>query len=115
MAQYEAEMERYFQALASVIEQALAKAPPAPPARYIPQTFDQRFAGKAFVVRGDLSGYEKGQVKQLIESFGGKIGRNMTGKTDYFVCGSGVGDLFKTAQKHKTALLSADYFEDIPR
>lgn len=115
LAQFEAEMEQYCRALAPVIEQALAKAPPPPPARYLPQTFDQRFAGKTFVVRGDLSGYEKGQVKGLIQSFGGKIGRNITSKTDYFVCGSGVGDPFKTALKHKTPLLSADYFEDMTR
>lgn len=114
-AQFEEEMEQYCQALAPVIQQAIAKAPPAPPARYIPQTFDQRFAGKTFIVRGDLSGYQEGQVKQLIESFGGKIGRNITGKTDYFVCGSGVGNPFKTALKHKIPLLSADYFEDMTR
>ena len=42
-------------------------------------------------------------------------GRNVTSKTAYFVCGSGVGAPFKTALKHSVPLLSADYFEDMAR
>ena len=99
-----------------VIEEALKNATDlTPPVRYIPQTFDQRFAGKTFIVKGDLDGYEKGQVKDLIEKFGGKVGQRVTAKTAYFVCGSGVGNPFKTALKHGTPLLSADYFEDMTR
>lgn len=100
----------------AIIEEAVKNAPDlTPPARFIPQTFDQRFAGKTFIVKGDLDGYEEGQVKNLIEKFGGKVGRNVTANTAYFVCGSGVGDPFKTALKHGTPLLSADYFEDMTR
>lgn len=104
----------------SRLGRALKKAPKnvldlTPPARFISQTFDQRFAGKTFIVEGDLDGYEKGQVKDLIEKFGGEVEQNVTAKTAYFVCGSGVGNPFKTALKHGTPLLSADYFENMTR
>lgn len=109
-------MEKYNSRLGRALKEALKNVPDlTPPARFIPQTFDQRFAGKTFIVKGDLDGYEKGQVKELIEKFGGKVGQRVTDKTAYFVCGSGVGDPFKTALKHGTPLLSADYFEDLTR
>lgn len=109
-------MKQYRAKLAPVLEKALANIPAlTPPDRFIPQTFDRRFAGKTFIVKGGLDGYEEGQVQELIEKFGGKVGHRITAKTAYFVCGSGVGDPFETALKYGTPLLSADYFEDMTR
>lgn len=66
------------QELLSVVEHALADMPNlTPSARFIPQTFDQRFAGKDFIVKGDLDGYEEGQVKDFIEKFGGGPERHL--------------------------------------
>lgn len=111
----EREGDSYFtanhDALLTVIQEAIQSVP----ARYIPTEFDQRFKGKRFVVKGDLDGYEEGQAAELVEKFGGKVMKNVTASVNYFVCGSGVGDPIRTAMKHGTTILTADYFEDMTR
>ena len=98
-------------ALLAVIQEAIQSVP----ARYIPETYDQRFKGKKFVVKGDLDGYDEGQAAEIIEKFGGKVMKNVTANVNYFVCGRGVGDPIRTALKHGTPVLTANYFEDMTR
>ena len=102
-------------ALSAAIQKAIAAARRPAHERYIPTDFDQRFKGKRFVVKGKLDGYEEGQAAELVEKFGGKVMKNVTASVNYFVCGSGVGDPIRTAMKHGTTILTADYFEDLTR
>ena len=102
-------------ALRSAIQKAVAAARRPAHERYIPTDFDQRFKGKRFVVKGKLDGYEEGQAAELVEKFGGKVMKNVTASVSYFVCGRGVGDPIRTAMKHGTTILTADYFEDMTR
>lgn len=112
-------MEQYIadnrDALRSAIQKAVAAARRPAHERYIPTDFDQRFKGKRFVVKGKLDGYEEGQAAELVEKFGGKVMKNVTASVSYFVCGRGVGDPIRTAMKHGTTILTADYFEDMTR
>ena len=102
-------------ALRSAIQKAVAAARRPTHERYIPTDFDQRFKGKRFVVKGKLDGYDEGQAAELVEKFGGKVMKNVTASVSYFVCGTGVGDPIRTAMKHGTTILTADYFEDMTR
>ena len=67
------------------------------------------------MVKGKLDGYDEGQAAELVEKFGGKVMKNVTASVSYFVCGTGVGDPIRTAMKHGTTILTADYFEDMTR
>lgn len=102
-------------ALRSAIQKAVAAARRPAHERYIPTDFDQRFKGKRFVVKGKLDGYDEGQAAEIVEKFGGKVMKNVTASVSYFVCGTGVGDPIRTAMKHGTTILTADYFEDMTR
>ena len=112
-------MEQYIadnrDALRSAIQKAVAAARRPTHERYIPTDFDQRFKGKRFVVKGKLDGYDEGQAAEIVEKFGGKVMKNATASVSYFVCGRGVGDPIRTAMKHGTTILTADYFEDMTR
>ncbi len=112
-------MEQYIadnrDALRSAIQKAVAAARRPTHERYIPTDFDQRFKGKRFVVKGKLDGYDEGQAAEIVEKFGGKVMKNATASVSYFVCGTGVGDPIRTAMKHGTTILTADYFEDMTR
>ncbi len=112
-------MEQYIadnrDALRSAIQKAVAAVRRPAHERYIPTDFDQRFKGKRFVVKGKLDGYEEGQAAEIVEKFGGKVMKNVTASVSYFVCGRGVGDPIRTAMKHGTTILTADYFEDMTR
>lgn len=100
-------------ALVRQVEESVAVRPPV--RRFVPETFDSRFKGKKFVVKGELEGYTVEEVQELIQKFGGKVGKNVTATVTYLVYGSGVGDSFRTALKHNVTFLSADYFEDMTR
>ncbi len=53
---------------------------------------------KTFVITGSLS-MERGQMKSLIESKGGKVSGSISGKTDYLVAGEGGGSKRDKAEK----------------
>ena len=100
-------------ALIRQVEESVVVRPPV--RRFVPETFDSRFKGKKFVVKGELEGYTVEEVQELVQKFGGKVGKNVTATVNYLVYGSGVGDSFRTALKHHVTFLSADYFEDMTR
>ena len=100
-------------ALVRQVEESVVVRPPV--RRFVPETFDNRFKGKKFVVKGELEGYTVEEVQELVQKFDGKVGKNVTAAVTYLVYGSGVGDSFRTALKHNVTFLSADYFEDMTR
>ena len=60
--------------------------------RFRPETFDNRFAGKTFVITGEPDDYGKDETKTLIENFGGVVRTAVSGKTDYLLTGEYAGE-----------------------
>ena len=56
-------------------------------------------AGKTFVITGSLNNYSRKELKDLIESKGGKVTGSVTGKTDYLIN----NDSTSNSTKNKTA------------
>lgn len=61
---------------------------------------EQIFAGKTFVITGSVEHFaNRGEVKELIESRGGKVAGSVSGKTDYLIN----NDVTSTSGKNKKA------------
>ena len=58
--------------------------------------------GKTFVVSGVFDNFGREDIKNVIESFGGKISSSISGKTDYVVAGNNMGP----AKKQKAIKLN---------
>ena len=103
------------QAVAEAIEAADAFAvTPAPPV--VPASFDRRFAGKTFAVKGDDFGaYAPGEIERMITAFGGAVAEEIANGADFVVCGASMGKAFDDALQCGAALLSPEYFEDMTR
>ena len=59
----------------------------------------ETLAGKRFVVTGTLSSFSRGEVKELIKSFGGKVSDSVSNKTDFLVAGENAGSKLEKARK----------------
>lgn len=62
------------------------------------QAQDQRFAGMTFVLTGTLPTMKRGEAKQLIESFGGKVSGSVSKKTAVVVAGEDSGSKLTKAE-----------------
>ncbi len=62
------------------------------------QAQDQRFAGMTFVLTGTLPTMKRGEAKQLIESFGGKVSGSVSKKTAVVVAGEDAGSKLTKAE-----------------
>ena len=96
-----------------LFQQAEAAANPPVPERFRPETFDGRFQGKKFVVKGERTGYTAEELASILTGFGAAVEEEVTEQTDYLICGSGVGEPFRTALALGTTILTADYLEDL--
>jgi DNA ligase (NAD+) len=56
-----------------------------------PQNDYQPLANKTLVVSGKFEGYERDELKALIEQLGGKTAGSISGKTDFVVAGADMG------------------------
>ena len=64
-------------------------------------------AGKSFVVSGVFSNYSRDEIKNLIESNGGKVSSSVSSKTDYVVAGANMGPSKKEkAEKNNIDIIS---------
>lgn len=109
-------IEKNREIFSTAVQNALKQAAAQPKSvRFFPESFDQRFAGKIFVIRGELDGYTTGEITSLIEQFGGVVYRNITPRTDYFIYGESAGEALQTALQYHIPILSVDYFEDFIR
>ena len=63
-----------------------------------PVLFDDRFAGKQFVLTGTLSSFTRDEARALIEARGGRVNSSVSKKTDYVVAGEEAGSKLDKAQ-----------------
>ena len=65
------------------------------------------FLGKSFVISGVFSNYSRSDIKNLIESNGGRVSSSISSKTNYLVAGQNMGPSKKEkAEKLKTLIIS---------
>ncbi len=82
--------------------------------RFHPETFDNRFAGKTFVITGEPDDYGKNSAKEIIENFGGVVRGSVSGKTDYLLVGVYSGDKkIEKAQELGIHIIDTDDFEQM--
>ncbi len=68
----------------------------------------QPLEGLTFVVTGTLPSLSRTEVKDLIESHGGKVTGNISGNTSYLVLGEDPGSKYGQAQKRGVPIISED-------
>ena len=68
--------------------------------------------GKAFVITGTLSS-KRDEVKDSIESFGGKVSGSVSNKTDYVLVGDKPGSKYTKAQELGIPIISEEEFEEM--
>lgn len=82
--------------------------------RFHPETFDNRFAGKTFVITGEPDEYGKDGAKEIIENFGGVVRTAISGKTDYLLAGTYSGEKkLEKAKELGVSIISTDDFEQM--
>jgi DNA ligase (NAD+) len=70
------------------------------------ETGPQPLEGLTFVVTGTLPSLSRTEVKNLIESNGGKVTRSVSGNTNYLVLGEDPGSKYDQALKRNVTILS---------
>ena len=67
------------------------------------------FLGKSFVISGVFSNYSRSDIKNLIESNGGRVSSSISSKTNYLVAGQNMGPSKKEkAEKLQTQIISEE-------
>jgi DNA ligase (NAD+) len=78
----------------------------------VPSVASQPFEGLTFVVTGTLANFNRTEIKEFIQSHGGKVAGTVSKNTDYLVAGENAGSKLTKAQElgvpviSETALLS---------
>ena len=75
--------------------------------------YDQRFAGKTFVLTGSLENYTRDQAGEIIENFGGKVSGSVSKKTSYVLAGEEAGSKLTKAQDLGVTIISEQEFIDM--
>ena len=74
---------------------------------------DTRFAGKTFVLTGELSGYKRDEAAAIIESFGGKASSSVSKKTTYVLAGENSGSKLKKATDLGITIINEEQFNEM--
>ncbi len=74
---------------------------------------DTRFAGKIFVLTGELNGYKRDEAARIIEGFGGKASSSVSRKTSYVLAGENAGSKLKKASELGIAIISEEQFNEM--
>ena len=78
------------------------------------EPISNNLGGKSFVVSGVFSGYERDQIKEVIETHGGKVLSGVSGKTDFLVAGDQMGPSKREkAQKLGVKIISEEEFNKL--
>jgi DNA ligase (NAD+) len=72
------------------------------------------FENKTLVVSGVFSGFSRDELKELIKSYGGKVGSGVTGKTDILVAGENMGPAkLEKANKLGVKIITEEEFKNL--
>lgn len=74
---------------------------------------DQQLTGLVFVLTGKLHGFTRGEIKEIIQSSGGKVAGSVSSKTDYVLVGENPGSKHDKAQELGTKIISEDEFKEM--
>lgn len=78
-------------------------------------SFDERFAGKTFVLTGKLENYTRDEAANIIEERGGRVSSSVSKNTDFVVAGSDAGSKLTKAEGLGVSVLAEDDFSDMVR
>lgn len=76
----------------------------------IQENEDGKFAGKTFVLTGNLEHYSREEASEIIEKMGGKTSSSVSKKTDYVLAGEDAGSKLKKAQELGITIISEEEF-----
>ena len=71
---------------------------------------DLKLAGLVFVLTGKLKSYTRGEIKEIIQSSGGKVTGSVSANTDYVLVGDDPGSKHDKAQELGIKIISEDEF-----
>ena len=75
--------------------------------------YDERFAGKTFVLTGTLENYTRDQASEIIEKFGGKVSGSVSRKTNYVLAGEEAGSKLTKAQDLGIPIITEQQFNEM--
>lgn len=76
-------------------------------------SYDDRFAGKTFVLTGTLENYTREQASEIIEKLGGKVSGSVSKKTSYVLAGEEAGSKLTKAQELGIKIISEQEFKEM--
>lgn len=74
---------------------------------------DLQLAGLVFVLTGKLHSFTRGEIREIIQSSGGKVAGSVSSKTDYVLVGENPGSKRDKAQELGTKIISEDEFKEM--
>jgi len=74
---------------------------------------NQLLTGLGFVLTGKLTGYKRGEIKEIIQSLGGKVTGSVSSNTDYVLVGEDPGSKLDKAQELGINIISEDEFREM--
>ena len=77
------------------------------------EEYDDRFAGKIFVLTGSLQKYTRDEASNIIEKFGGKTSSSVSKKTSYVLAGEDAGSKLTKAQSLGVEIITEEQFEEM--
>ena len=74
-------------------------------------TKKEAFAGKTFVLTGKFNDFSRGESKEIIENFGGRVTSSVSRGTDAVLVGEGPGSKLDDARRYNIRLISEEEFK----
>ena len=75
--------------------------------------FDERFAGKTFVLTGKLESFTRDEAARVIEERGGRVASSVSKNTNFVVAGSDAGSKLTKAEGLGVSVLTEEDFADM--
>ncbi|MFA6383605.1 MAG: NAD-dependent DNA ligase LigA [Parcubacteria group bacterium] len=75
------------------------------------QTANNKFAGKTFVLTGELENFTRDEAKDIIRKAGGDVSSSVSKKTDYVVAGKNPGSKYQKAKSFSVKVIGEKEFK----